>query len=175
MAGWTVVGGFGLFGQCLVESPLYLGPWDEHRCAFAPIETINNGDSKKKKQRRKRKKKGQICYSSSVSATPLAIEISTPREIIVISIHPPLPDTLHYLSLVKLPPSHLPFSSNRQAWRACPRGWLSFPSRPLLQARLGSPQLLATSHLSVVHLYSRSIGKVVVPGGTGLWYCTLSF
>jgi len=42
MAGWTVVGGFGQRGPRLAESPLYLGPWDEHRCAFAPIETINN-------------------------------------------------------------------------------------------------------------------------------------
>jgi len=32
MAGWTVVGGFGQCGQYLVKSPLYLGPWDEHRC-----------------------------------------------------------------------------------------------------------------------------------------------
>jgi len=51
MAGWTVVGGFGLRGPCLAESPLYLGPWDEHWCAFAPIETINNGDLKKKKKK----------------------------------------------------------------------------------------------------------------------------
>jgi len=42
MAGWTVVGGFGLRDLCLVESPLYLRPFDEHRCAFALIETINN-------------------------------------------------------------------------------------------------------------------------------------
>jgi len=49
MAGWTVVGGFGLRGPCLAESPLYLGPWDEHMCAFAPIETINNRDLKIKK------------------------------------------------------------------------------------------------------------------------------
>jgi len=33
MAGCTLVGGFGLGGPCLVESLLYLGPWDEHRCA----------------------------------------------------------------------------------------------------------------------------------------------
>jgi len=44
MAGWTVVGGFGLRGAHLAESPLYLGLWDEHRCAFALIETINNRD-----------------------------------------------------------------------------------------------------------------------------------
>jgi len=44
MVGWTGVGGFGLRGPRLAESPLYLGPWDEHRCAFAPIETINNRD-----------------------------------------------------------------------------------------------------------------------------------
>jgi len=48
MAGWTVVGGFGLRDPRLAESPLYLGPWDEHRCAFAPIETINNQDKKKR-------------------------------------------------------------------------------------------------------------------------------
>ena len=42
MAGWTVVGGFGLRGPRLAESSLYLGPLDEHRCAFALIETINN-------------------------------------------------------------------------------------------------------------------------------------
>jgi len=47
VAGWTVVGGFGLRGPCLVEGPSYLGLWDEHRCAFAPIETVNNGDYKK--------------------------------------------------------------------------------------------------------------------------------
>ena len=46
MAGWTVVGGFGLRGPRLAESPLYLRLWDEHRCAFAPIETINNPDLK---------------------------------------------------------------------------------------------------------------------------------
>ena len=51
MAGWTVVGGFGLRGPCLAEGPLYLGPWDEHMCAFAPIETINNRDLKKKKKK----------------------------------------------------------------------------------------------------------------------------
>jgi len=44
MAGWTVVAGFGLCGPCLVERPWYLGPWDEHRCAFALIETIHNRD-----------------------------------------------------------------------------------------------------------------------------------
>jgi len=44
MAGWTVVGGFGLDGPRLAVSSLYLGPWDEHRCAFAPIATNNNGD-----------------------------------------------------------------------------------------------------------------------------------
>jgi len=48
MAGWTVVGGFGLRGPRLAESPLYLGLWDEHMCAFAPIETINNRDLKNK-------------------------------------------------------------------------------------------------------------------------------
>ena len=42
MAGWTVVGGFGLRGPRLAESLLYLRPWDEQRCAFAPIEPINN-------------------------------------------------------------------------------------------------------------------------------------
>jgi len=42
MAGWTLVGGCALCGPCLVESPLYLRPWDEHMCAFAQIETINN-------------------------------------------------------------------------------------------------------------------------------------
>jgi len=42
MAGWTVVGGFGLHGLFLVERPLYLVLWDEHIWAFAPIETINN-------------------------------------------------------------------------------------------------------------------------------------
>ena len=47
MAGWIVVGGFGLRGPRLAESPLYLGPWDEHMCAFAPIETINNRDLNK--------------------------------------------------------------------------------------------------------------------------------
>jgi len=50
MAGWTVVGGFGLLGPCLVESMLYLRLWDEHRCPFAPIETINNRDSKEKRK-----------------------------------------------------------------------------------------------------------------------------
>jgi hypothetical protein len=35
------------------ESPLYLTPWDEHSCAFAPIETINKQDSKKKKKKKK--------------------------------------------------------------------------------------------------------------------------
>ena len=49
MAGWTVVGGFGLRDPRLAESPLYLGLWDEHRCAFATIEIINNRDKKKKK------------------------------------------------------------------------------------------------------------------------------
>ena len=44
MAGWTVVGGFGLRGPRLAEIPLYLGRWDEHRCVFVPIETINNRD-----------------------------------------------------------------------------------------------------------------------------------
>jgi len=44
MAGWSVVAGFGLLVPPLAESPFYLGPWDEHRCAFAPIETINNRD-----------------------------------------------------------------------------------------------------------------------------------
>jgi len=44
MVEWTIVGGFRLHDTCLVQSPLYLGPWDEHRCAFAPIETINNRD-----------------------------------------------------------------------------------------------------------------------------------
>jgi len=61
MAGWTVVGGFGLRCTRLAESPLYLGPWDEHMCAFAPIETINNRDLKKKK---KKKRKKNIGYSS---------------------------------------------------------------------------------------------------------------
>jgi len=59
MAGWTVVGGFGLRGPRLAESPLYLRPWDEHMCAFAPIETINNRDQKKKKKKEKKKKKSQ--------------------------------------------------------------------------------------------------------------------
>ena len=53
VAGWTVVGGFGLRGPCLVKSLLYLAPWDEHRCVFAPIETINKQDSKKKKKKSK--------------------------------------------------------------------------------------------------------------------------
>ena len=53
MAGWTVVEGFGLCGPRFVESLLYLGLWDEHRCAFALIETINNQDSKKKKKKTK--------------------------------------------------------------------------------------------------------------------------
>jgi len=44
MAGWTVVGGFELHGPHLAESPLYLEPWDEPWCAFAPIESINNRD-----------------------------------------------------------------------------------------------------------------------------------
>jgi len=44
MVEWTVVGGFGLHGLCLVESPLYLGPWDEDRCPFALIETIHKSD-----------------------------------------------------------------------------------------------------------------------------------
>jgi len=56
MAGWTVVGGFRLHGPRLAESQLYLGPWDEHWCEFAPIETINNQDSKKRKTKKKRKK-----------------------------------------------------------------------------------------------------------------------
>jgi len=42
IAGWTVVRGFRLHGPRLAESQLYLGLWDEHRCAFALIETINN-------------------------------------------------------------------------------------------------------------------------------------
>jgi len=49
VAGWTVIGGFGLSGPSLVESLLYLVPWDEHMCVFALIETINKRDSKKKK------------------------------------------------------------------------------------------------------------------------------
>jgi len=44
VAGSTVVGGFGLHGPCLVESLLYLEPWNEPSCAFALIETINNRD-----------------------------------------------------------------------------------------------------------------------------------
>jgi len=44
VAGWTVFGGFGPRGPCWVESPLYLEQWDKDRCAFAPIETINNRD-----------------------------------------------------------------------------------------------------------------------------------
>jgi len=57
VAGWTVVGGFGLSGPRLAESLLYLRPWDEHRCAFAPIETINNRDLKKKKEKKKKSSK----------------------------------------------------------------------------------------------------------------------
>ena len=48
MAGWTVVGGLGLRSPHLAESLLYLAPCDEHRCAFALIETINNRDKKQK-------------------------------------------------------------------------------------------------------------------------------
>ena len=44
IAGWTVVGGFGLQRPCLVESPLYLTLWDDYSCVFAPIETINKWD-----------------------------------------------------------------------------------------------------------------------------------
>jgi len=60
MAGWTVVGGFGRHGPCLAESPLYLGPWDEQMCAFAPEETINNRDLKKKEKRQKKKRKKTV-------------------------------------------------------------------------------------------------------------------
>ena len=56
MAGWTVLGGFGLRGPPLAESPLYLGPWDEHLCTVAPIATINNRDLKIKKNKKKVKK-----------------------------------------------------------------------------------------------------------------------
>jgi len=59
MAGWTVVEGFGLRGPRLAESLLYLGPWDEHMCAFAPIETINNLDLKKKKKKKEKKNRSQ--------------------------------------------------------------------------------------------------------------------
>jgi len=36
VVGWTVVGGFGLRGPCLVESPLYLGPWDLAQLCHGP-------------------------------------------------------------------------------------------------------------------------------------------
>jgi len=55
-----------------------------------------------------------------------------------------------------------------------PSGWLSSPSPPLLRAQLGSLPQAATPHLSKVGFSSRSIGKVAVPGGTALWYCTTS-
>ena len=34
IVGWTVVGCFRLHGPCLVESPLYRTPWNEHSYAF---------------------------------------------------------------------------------------------------------------------------------------------
>ena len=49
VAGWIVGEGFGRHGPRLVNSPLYLTPWDEHSCAFALIETINNRIKIKKK------------------------------------------------------------------------------------------------------------------------------
>jgi len=76
MAGWTVVRGFGLRDPCLVESPLYLGPWDEDRCAFAPIETINNRDATKKKKKKKKERKGYIgldqAYPGLHASAPLS-------------------------------------------------------------------------------------------------------
>jgi len=56
-----------------------------------------------------------------------------------------------------------------------PRGWLSLPSPPLLRAHLRSPPRSATPRPSTVGLWSQSIDKVVVPTGTALWYCTVSF
>jgi len=47
VTGWTVVGGFGRHSLCMVNGPLYLTPWDKHRCAFALIETINKWIKKK--------------------------------------------------------------------------------------------------------------------------------
>jgi len=38
------------------DGPMYLTPWDEHSCAFAPIEPRNKQDKKRKKKKKKEKK-----------------------------------------------------------------------------------------------------------------------
>jgi len=116
MAGCTVGGGFGLRGPCMVESPLYLRLWDEHRCALALIETINNGDSKKKEKKGKkvtvvRQASDHLFSPPCISQHQVAlIMIPTPTPFIfTFGLHVPNPIPVHGLS----PPSgHRPPRSN---------------------------------------------------------------
>jgi len=60
VGGWTVIDGFGQHGPCLVDRLLYLIPEDKHRCAFAPIETINALKIKEKNKLCERFKRNRI-------------------------------------------------------------------------------------------------------------------
>ena len=123
IAGWTLVGGFGLRGPSLVESPWYLVPCNEYRCAFAPIETINKRDSKKKrikeKKRKEKRKKVSVVRHSSSPLHRLRLKSQHHEKSSSLPSTPLSPDTPHCPCLVKHLPSPLPFPCDGQAWQAC--------------------------------------------------------